>query len=450
MKKIHLLLSVVFLAAVLVTPAIAKPLTPADEYPTWDYDMINIDNVSETGAQVYVAVLDTGLAPNWRDYFPKDRIATKLGIGFYEPCHADPMTGNITESGIVHTTTYIGSTGTCHGTHVTSTILGYYYRSPIDLAWGYWLPPIKVQGVAPDVTIIPIKVLADYSFPPWAGDYAGHDVVFGTDKMVAAGIRYATGLALDGYAPMIITMSLGGPDPSPDIEAAIDDAIKEGVIVVVAAGNSGNEGMDYPGAYPQVISVGACGWRYEWWWPGSPDDNSNGPDIPTYNPSVDGANRLWWLQGNSINSYIDLDEPVNVEDVYIANFSSRESVDQELDVVAPGTWVRGPYPGTPGYAHLPWWSHGWGSLVGWNPGNFYYVGGTSMATPHVAGVAALMLENDDSLSQNDIEGILKSTALPIPAGTMDVWSFGWEIHMWGDNATGSGLVQADLALAAIS
>ena len=53
-------------------------------YSTWDADMINSEAVSQTGAGVYVAVLDTGLVPNWKDYFPTERIATNLGTGFYQ------------------------------------------------------------------------------------------------------------------------------------------------------------------------------------------------------------------------------------------------------------------------------------------------------------------------------------------------------------------------------
>jgi subtilisin family serine protease len=37
-----------------------------------------------------------------------------------------------------------------------------------------------------------------------------------------------------------------------------------------------------------------------------------------------------------------------------------------------------------------------------------------MATPHVTSVAALLLLNDSSLTQSEIESILKSTALGIP------------------------------------
>ena len=53
-----------------------------DGYPTFNSDMINVEQVAQTGKGVYVAVLDTGLAPNWKDYFPAERIATNLGTGF--------------------------------------------------------------------------------------------------------------------------------------------------------------------------------------------------------------------------------------------------------------------------------------------------------------------------------------------------------------------------------
>jgi hypothetical protein len=56
----------------------------AEGYGTWDSDMINVEAVAQTGSGVYVAVLDTGLAPNWRDYFPEARVATHLGTGFHQ------------------------------------------------------------------------------------------------------------------------------------------------------------------------------------------------------------------------------------------------------------------------------------------------------------------------------------------------------------------------------
>jgi hypothetical protein len=53
------------------------------------------------GKGFYVAVLDTGLVPNWRDYFPANRIATKLGKGFYEPIHVNPKTGELVYAGLI-------------------------------------------------------------------------------------------------------------------------------------------------------------------------------------------------------------------------------------------------------------------------------------------------------------------------------------------------------------
>ncbi|MEM3357122.1 MAG: S8 family serine peptidase [Candidatus Bathyarchaeia archaeon] len=438
-RKIFWIISATVLALLLSTPIFATPQFEGIPHRyTWDADMINSDITGYTGKGLYVAVLDTGLAPNWRDYFPEEKIAAHLGKGFKENIIWDSKTGTFRESGVVHETSFIGCTGSTHGTHVTSTIIGYYYYAPADELSGLALPPIYVEGIAPDVTIIPIKVLADYHIGKrhLNEDYDEMHMVFGTDRMVAAGIRYATNLKIAGYSPMIITMSLGGSTPSPIIEDAINYAIANGVIVVAAAGNEGELGMSWPGAYPQVISVGACGWKYEWYWPGTT------PPPPRY--------RLWWLQDETYG-YNDIPEPTPANDVYITDWSSREKEGQDLDVVAPGSWVRGPYPGTPGYSHLPWWSNGWGWLVGANPGNFYYLGGTSMATPHVAAVIAQILEKNPTLTQIQVEYILKTTALSIAPGSMSVYDLsptpGWYTYSWGNDATGSGLVQADAAVA---
>jgi subtilisin family serine protease len=422
----------------------------ADGYATWDSDLANIEGVAETGAGVYVAVLDTGLVPHWRDYFPADRVATHLGKGFVQPvsfkakkdeCGLGVTVGKMTE------TTWVGSAGSTHGTHVASTILGYSYRSNFDAAAGFPLPPIMVRGIAPEVTIIPVRVLTDYQVPalPKCGPgYASGTAVFGTSEMVAAGIDYVTDLAIAGYRPMVINMSLGGDALEPVEQAALDRAIANGVIVVAAAGNEGEVGMSYPGAYAPVISVGAVGWTGEWL---KPTDG-----LPRY--------RMWWLQypdAPMLPGSGEVADPTAIGDVYVARFSSRELAGQELDVLAPGSWVRGPFPGSPGYNHLPWWSNGIGDLVGGNGGNFYYVGGTSMATPHVAAVAALMLQKNPSLTQAQVEATLKASALPVPAvGSRDIYDFSafgtvtWDTDCSGTpcDAVGAGLVQADSALLA--
>jgi len=97
-------------------------------------------------------------------------------------------------------------------------------------------------------------------------------------------------------------------------QAAIDYAIKKGVIIVASAGNEGAAGMTYPGAYASVISVVASGWVGEWY-PG---------------------NRAWWYN-------LDVADPTIADHFYITDFSSRAQADQDLDIAAPGSWVVGPY-----------------------------------------------------------------------------------------------------------
>jgi len=429
--------------------------TTAGGYSTWDSDIINIENVSQTGATVYVAVLDTGLAPNWSDYFPKERIAIELGTGFDQSvsfkAHNDKC-GLGVEVGELRQTTWVGSTGSTHGTHVTSTILGYFYQSNFDALAGFALPPIIVRGIAPDVTIIPVKFLADYQIPALPdctdpGPTPSQNAVFGTSEMVAAGIDYVTDLAIAGYRPMVINMSLGGDALEPVEKAAVDRAIANGVIVVAAAGNEGEDGMSYPGAYAPVISAGSAGWIGEWLRPGSAVSASN-------------RYRMWWLKypfAPLFPNSGEVADPTVVKQVYVSDFSSREYPGQELDVLAPGSWVRGPFPGDPGYSHLPWWSNGIGDIVGGNSSNFVYAGGTSMATPHVASAAALILQKNPSLTQAQVEGILKGTALAISSkgkktilDNTVVVDITWDTNCAGTpcDAVGSGLLQVDAAIAA--
>jgi subtilisin family serine protease len=431
--------------------------TTADGFGTFDADMINVENVSQTGAGVYVAVLDTGLAPNWTDYFPQARVAVGLGKGFVQSVSfkADKDDCGLgVEVGALRESSVIGSRGSEHGTHVTSTIIGFFYRSNFDAASGFAIPPIVVRGIAPNATIIPVKVLSDYRIPqlPKCDDpdvsTASQLAVFGTDGMIAAGIDYVTDLAIAGYRPMVINMSLGGPQLADVEKAAIDRAIANGVIIVAAAGNEGDDGMSFPGAYAPVVSAAAAGWNNSW-----------------VDPGATQAYRMFWLQNG--NTFVpplfagggDVPEPTPVGSgilnnaAYIASFSSRELPGQDLDVAAPGVWVRGPFAGFPGYDHLPWWSKGIGDLLSRaNPGNFFYVSGTSMAAPHVTATVALMLEKNPSLTQAQVEQILESTALPMPAGfggDVQVTANFTDLQTWGSDATGHGLIQADAAVGAV-
>ena len=231
---------------------------------TWDLDAVNVTDrgagrtIGYDGTGVYVAVLDTGLLKTWRQYFPQERIATQYGIAFG---------GGGGEQGSISTPTNKWQIDqNSHGTHVTSSIIGYNLRGT------------AINGVAPKATIIPVKVLNQNGS--------------GWSSVIAAGITYVADLKAGPLAssPVIINMSLGGSVLDAVEKAAIDNAISKGVIIVASAGNSGNAGMGYPGAYQPVVSVAASGWSGAW---------------------VGGSN--WWVAGNVSESNL-------IDETYIATF----------------------------------------------------------------------------------------------------------------------------------
>lgn len=311
---------------------------------TWDLDAVNVTNpgagrtTTLTGNGVNVAVIDTGLLDNWRQYFPEQRIWTQYGIAF--------AGGGGEVGGTSEQPNKWEHDQNSHGTHVTSTILGYS------------LTGTPVNGVAPMAKVVPIKVLNQNGS--------------GWSSVVARGIVYAADLKAGPLAgsPMVINMSLGGPSLDAMEKAAVDYAISKGVIVVAAAGNEDNHGMGYPGAYAPVISVAASGWTGEW------------------KAGTDGVVGNWWWKD-------DVADPTNTANYYITDFSSRQLAGQQLDVTAPGSWVVGPYQVN-------------GQI------SYYFLGGTSMASPHVAGIAALLTERDPSITQATMESVLKAAAAMAP------------------------------------
>ena len=382
---------------------------------TWDNDMIDVEKVDDyTGEGVYVAILDTGLAVNWRAYFPEERIATKLGRGFVDKgIMKEDRTGVYTPR-VVESKDYHGDHP--HGTHVASTVIGYAFCG------------IPVDGVAPGAKIIPVKVLETYS---------ALEATFGTDAAVAAGINYIAELAEDRPDDsFVINMSLGSLSVISNIEKeAIDRAIAAGVIVVTSAGNDGVDGMGSPASYGPVIAVGSSGWAFN-------PLTCSGEWVEEWEGDCYLSNAFW---------YQNVPEDFSAFVSYISEFSARERplvwpyTDQVIDVVAPGSWILGPYP----FSKIPWWSES--DQAG--ASQFYFVGGTSMASPHVAGVAALMLEADSTLEQEDVKDILQTSADFLPfSGTQfvadpisgGIISVSWGLD--GFDAVGSGLVQADAAV----
>lgn len=177
-----------------------------------------------SGEGVIVAVVDTGVDlghPNLRE-------AMLPGMDF-----VDIIDGQQDFIGDMIGADEVPEDEVGHGTHVTG-IIG---------ASGPGVP----TGVAPQVRILPVRVLATM-------ERDGNRVGAGLVENINSGVKWAIDHGAD-----VINMSLGvrhegGGLPHREV---IDYAARRGVTVVAAAGNDGQEVYYYPGAFPSVIAVGS-------------------------------------------------------------------------------------------------------------------------------------------------------------------------------------------------
>jgi serine protease len=173
---------------------------------------------------------------------------------------------------------------------------------------------------------------------------------------IADGIYYA---ADNGC--QVINMSLGGSSGSTTLHNAVQYAHNAGVTIVCAAGNAGTSAPQYPASYEECISVSAT--RY---------DNTR----PSY---------------SSYGSTIDICAPGG-------DIGVDQNGDGYGDGVLQQTFAEG-YPTDFGY---------------------YFYQGTSMASPHVAGTAAIVIAaGGGSMSPSEVRSILQSTATDLGASGWD-------------------------------
>ena len=194
---------------------------------------------------------------------------------------------------------------------------------------------------------------------------------FGTDYDVAQGILYAAGLPADDGAggtvrastgAKIINVSLGGFGSDTTLHSAIISAANTGALIVAAAGNAGTSAPFYPAAYREVLAVAAVG----------PDGGPAGY--------------------SDFGAYVGIRAPGG-------NFAFGAVT----GLVLSTAWDFA--TGSPEYA---------------------FAEGTSMAAPHVSGVAALVLAQTPSLTAAALRSRLTSYAVgpasPYGAGLVNAYN----------------------------
>lgn len=221
----------------------------------------------------------------------------------YSLGHQDLPSSGITGTGNSQTGNWYED-GNGHGTHVAGTITALGGNN------------VGVVGVSRSGNIgLHIVKVFDNN-----GDWAyGSDLVAAIQQCRDAGAN-------------VVSMSLGGTASSTTERNAMDSAYQGGMLLVAAAGNSGNSSLSYPAAYESVISVAA----------------------------VDSA----------------------------GNRASFSQYNNDVEIAAPGVNVQSTMPGNK-----------YGSMSG-----------TSMATPHVSGVTALVWSQHLQCSAEQIRKALDATA----------------------------------------
>jgi|SRR5579863_5508810 len=316
------------------------------------------------GTGVGVAIIDSGV-------MPKDDLMTQGGLG----------------SRIVYSESFVSgmdpSDGYGHGTHVAGIVAA----NGADSTGSNFTRTFK--GVAPNANIINLRVL----------DQTGA----GQESNVIAAIQRAIQLQ-STYNIRVINLSLGHPvyesytlDP---LCQAVEQAWQAGIVVVTAAGNSGRDNslgthgygsIASPANDPYVITVGAT--------------KMNGTPY-----RFDDSMASYSSKGPTLIDHIvkpDLVAPGN------GIISLLASPTCTLVTSYPGTQISSAFYETSGTYTTP------------KSASYFQLSGTSMATPVVSGAAALLIQQNPSLTPDQVKARLMKTAgkmLPLFSTSFDLFS----------------------------
>jgi len=188
-------------------------------------------------------------------------------------------------------------------------------------------------------------------------------VLSGSGSGSVAGIADAIRYAADNGAH-VINMSLGGPFPSRALKKAVQYAHDKGVTVVCAAGNDGRSKVGYPAAFPGAVAISAT--------------------------QFDESVTFYSNYGKNID---------------IAAPGGNTRVDQNGDGLPDGVLQNTIAIGDP------------------TQSDYFGYMGTSMASPHAAGVAALVV-GEGVTDPDAVEAILKKTARAPKNGKLDHERYG--------------------------
>jgi serine protease len=228
-------------------------------------------------------------------------------------------------------------------------------------------------GIAFNASVMPVKVLAS----DW--DERQHAPNDSTMSVLAQGIRWAA-----DHGANVINMSLGGDEPSTPVESAIRYAVGKGVFIAIAAGNSG--------------------------------DTDNAAEWPaSYASSIEGAMAVAALDYNLARA------PYSTHQAYVEIAAPGGNVDADLNDDGYGDGIL-----------QQTFDLVYSDRDIFNRFAYIFYEGTSMATPHVAAVAALLYDQGIK-SPAAIEAALKLTAANKPSGGRN-------------NDIGSGVIDARAAL----